>query len=263
LEAGSVVVAEALPREAKPAPAPRVSVIVPVMNERRTLAKVLKEAFRVSPGTEVIVVINGSTDGSLAIAKRSGARVLVFDRPLGHDVGRAVGAREAQGDILLFIDADMVIPAVKLRNFVEDVAQGTDVALNDYSGPVKRSAVHRVVLAKHALNALMGRQDLQGASLTAVPHALSRHALSVIGASALAVPPLAQAIAIGNGLTVRRSGSVNVGKLNLARRERERSSRSLMPLIVGDHLEAIEWWLNATGSRGGYEQGERPQWMVN
>jgi Glycosyl transferase family 2 len=241
--------------------APYVSVIIPVMNERKTLRRVIQEAFRVHPHTEVIVVVNGSTDGSLEIARRSGAKVLVYDRPLGHDIGRSIGAREAMGYILLFIDADMVIPADKLRVFVDAVAQGTDVALNDYSGPVNKPVVHGVVLAKHALNSLLGRPDLQGASMTAIPNAISRKALSVIGTSALSVPPLAHTMAIHEGLKVRRVIPVNVGMLNPIRAKRERTN-SLEPLIIGDHLEAIQWWIRKSDSRGGYEDGARQRWMV-
>lgn len=241
---------------------PYVSVVIPVMNERRTLGRVIAEARRVHPRTEVIVVANGSTDGSLGIVRRSGARVLSYPRPLGHDVPRAVGAREARGDVLLFIDADMVVPAAKLRKFVDAVSGGVDVALNDYSGPVNKVAVHGVVLAKHALNVLFGRADLQGASMTAIPHALSRRALERIGASALAVPPLAQTMAIREGLKVQRAVRVDVGRLNRLRTRRERR-RSLEPLIVGDHLEAIQWWLKSTDHRGGYEDGSRQRWMVN
>lgn len=241
--------------------APYVSVIVPVMNEKRTLARVLREASAVHPSTEVIVVANGSTDGSLKIARDSGARVLVFDRPLGHDVGRAIGAREAQGQILLFIDADMVIPASTLRDFVHAVASGTDVALNDYSGPTRREAVHSVVLAKHALNALLERPELEGASMTAVPHAISRRALETIGSAPLAVPPLAHTMAIHSKLAVRRVRHVDVGQLNPLRVKRERHN-SLEPLIVGDHLEAIQWLVRQTDERGGRADGTRKRWMV-
>lgn len=231
------------------------------MNERRTLSRVIAEAYRVHPRTEVIVVANGSTDGSMEIARKRGAKVLAYGRALGHDVPRAIGARAAKGEVLLFIDADMVIPAAKLRAFVDAVSGGVDVALNDYSGPVNKAVVHGVVLAKHALNALFGRQDLQGASMTAIPHALSRRALQRIGASALAVPPLAHTMAIREGLKVQRTVRVNVGRLNPLRMKRERK-HSLEPLIVGDHLEAIQWWLNQTDSRGGFDDGARQRWMV-
>ncbi len=225
---------------------PHVSVIVPVKNERRTLARVLAEAFRVHPQAEVIVLANGSTDGSLNIARRSGARVIAYSQPLGHDVGRALGAREARGDVLLFIDGDMVIPAPILKAFVDEVDGGADVALNDYSGPVKKRVVHGAVLAKYALNALLGRPDLKGASLTAVPHAISRRALNAIGPDALAVPPVAHTAAIYSGLTVRRSKAVPVGRMNRTRWE-QGHWRKLERLIVGDHLEAIGWWLRQKG----------------
>lgn len=226
-------------------PHPHVSVIVPVMNERDRLKGALREAFGVHPSTEVIAVVNGSTDGSLNIARDCGARVIEFDKPLGHDVGRAIGAKAAKGDVLLFIDGDMIIPASILKSFVDDVDRGVDVALNDYSGPVGRRDVHNVVLAKHVLNLLLGRPDLKGASLTAVPHALSRRALDVIGTGPLAVPPLAHAMAVSKGLNVQSCRFVNVGKLNRIRRDR---AYSLEGLIVGDHLEAIGWWLKRNDS---------------
>jgi len=235
---------------------PYVSVIVPVMNEARTIGAVVREARGVHPRTEVIAVVNGSTDGSAAAAGQAGARVIAFREPLGHDVGRAVGARAARGDILLFIDGDMVIGRDALAAFVKAVEAGADVALNDYHGPTGASRVHGVVLAKHALNAALGRADLGGASMTAVPHALSRKALETIGADALAVPPLAQAKAVASGLVVRLARRVPVGRLNPPRRARERS-RSLEPLIVGDHLEAFAWLSERAGPRGGFGDGDR------
>jgi Glycosyltransferases involved in cell wall biogenesis len=231
---------------------PLVSVIIPVMNERRTIRRVIREAFAVHPSTEVIVVSNGTKDGSSVIAKRAGARVIEYAEPLGHDVGRAVGAEAARGDVLLFIDGDMVIPAQRLRPFVNAVLRdGVDVALNDYSGPTAKPIVHSVVLAKHALNAMLQRPDLNGTSMTAVPHALSRTALTTVGVESLAVPPLAHAKAIQLGLLVKAVQHVNVGKLNLPRTQRERN-RPLEHVIVGDHLEALDWVLSRGDDRCGF-----------
>ncbi|MFC4810928.1 glycosyltransferase family 2 protein, partial [Paenibacillus sp. GCM10023250] len=249
---------EALPFAAPPPGSePVVSVIVPVMNERRTIGRVIDQARHVHPQTEVIVVVNGSTDGSAAIAQSKGARVLVYPEALGHDVGRAVGAMAAKGKALLFIDGDMVIPAAQLKPFAHAVLTGeADVALNDYSGPTNKALVHSVVLAKHALNVLLGRPDLHGTSMTAVPHAISRRALQGIGADALAVPPLAHAKAVRLGFAVKPVKHINVGKLNLLRRKRERTN-PLERLIVGDHLEAIDWLAGHSDDRGGYGDAER------
>ncbi|WP_042163796.1 glycosyltransferase family 2 protein [Paenibacillus gorillae] len=252
-------------KNAAPVPAadaqPLVSVIIPVMNERTTIRRVIREAARVHPRTEIIVVANGSTDGSAAIASRMGAKVLQFAKPLGHDVGRSVGAAAAKGDILLFIDGDMVIPAAKLRPFIRSVMGGVDAALNDYSGPVRKQVVHSVVLAKHTLNAVLQRPDLKGVSFTAVPHAISRRCLEAIGAEALSVPPLAQAKAVKLGLNVAAVYPVNVGKMNKPRRQRERHN-PLERLIIGDHLEAVHWLISQTDERGGYKDLYRNREMV-
>ncbi|WMT40205.1 glycosyltransferase [Paenibacillus sp. D2_2] len=167
---------------------PVVSIIIPAMNERARLPSVLREAGKVHPRSETIVVANGSNDGTAEIASALGARVIHFTEPLGHDVGRRVGAEVARGQVLLFMDADMVIPAAELRPFVKAVLSGVDVALNGYSGPVGRQTAHPVVVAKHTLNAWLSRPDLHGASMTAVPHALSRQALSAIGSKLLEIP---------------------------------------------------------------------------
>lgn len=243
------------PADARPAPV--VSVIIPVMNERRTIAAVIREARRVHPMSEVIVVANGSTDGSAAIARRAGAAVIVYREPLGHDVGRSIGAKAARGRVLLFIDGDMVIRAEALRPYVDAVLDGgADIALNDYHGPIDTPRVHGVVLAKHALNVMLGRTELGGASMTAVPHALNRQALEAIGAEALSVPPLAHAAAASSGLTMRLVRHVPVGKLNAPRARREKR-HSLEPLIFGDHLEAIHWLTGRTGGRDEDDESAR------
>jgi glycosyltransferase involved in cell wall biosynthesis len=227
---------------------PVVSVIIPVMNEIARLARVIQEARRVHHATEVVVVVNGSRDGSRKLAERMGARVINFRKPLGHDVGRSVGARAAKGDILLFTDGDIVIPAAKLRPFVKGVVGGLDVALNRYAGPVNRKKVHSVVLAKHALNALLRQPQLKGYSLTAIPHALSRKALEQIGPENLAVPPKAQAIAVSKGLKIRDVAHVDVGKPNPRKRRGPRDY--VANLIVGDHLEAIHTLLETKRDAG-------------
>jgi glycosyltransferase involved in cell wall biosynthesis len=235
---------------------PNVSVIIPVMNERRTLPHVLLECSRVHPQTEVIVVVNGSTDGSAQVAKAAGAKVIEYAYPLGHDVGRSVGAQEAKGEILLFVDGDFVIRRKDLIPFINSIENGTDVALNRYLGPVKTSKVHPVILSKHMLNGAICRPDLVGSSMTTIPHAISRKALDWIGTDALAVPPKALAIAVHNGLHVKAVHLVQVGKIN-PRKRRGYKVDPLLPLIIGDHLEALHWLISQAGERGSFEEHTR------
>ncbi|ANS75594.1 hypothetical protein AWM70_14135 [Paenibacillus yonginensis] len=232
-------------------PEPVVSVIIPVMNEARTLANVIRESSRVHPRTEVIVVANGCRDGSAELARQLGAKVLEFEEPLGHDVPRAEGAKAAQGDVLLFVDGDMAVRTEELKPFVSEILAGGDLALNDYSGPVQAGSIHPVISSKFMLNSLLGRPDLKGASLTAVPHALSRRAVTLIGAASLSNPPVAYTAAVLDGLRVRAVHYVNVGSRN-RRRKRPGQKDLLTPLVAGDHLEAACRVLELRGPRGGF-----------
>jgi glycosyltransferase involved in cell wall biosynthesis len=228
---------------------PKVSVIIPVFNEVKTLSRVIRQAYLVHRKTEVIVVANGTTDGSKRIAERLGARVISIDEPLGHDVGRSIGANAAKGDFLLFLDGDFIIPASRLRPLIKSVGSGVDVALNSYSGKASAAKVHKVTLSKYALNTILGHRHLHGASMTTVPHAISRKALKTIGAENLAVPPLAQTIAVQKGLKVKAVHFIHVGMRNPIRRI-SKGADPLGNVIVGDHLEAIHWLIQATSERG-------------
>lgn len=242
-------------------PNPYVSVIIPAMNEAQTIAGVISRASRVHPRCEVIVVVNGSADQTAEIAHSLGAHVISYELPLGHDAGRSVGAEAAKGEILLFTDGDLVIPAVDLRPFVTAVSGGADIALNDYSGPVRKLSPHPVVLSKHALNILLGRPDLKGCSMTAVPHAISRKALEALGSDLLSRPPMAHAKAVLRGMRVEAAHKVSVGKLNAVRRK-ENGKDPLQQLVTADHLEAVSLLLDQRGNRAGFGDGARRREMV-
>jgi len=89
-----------------PAPAPTVSAVVLAFNREQTLGVVL-DRLEALPVDEVIVVDNGSTDGSAAVARSRGGRVRAVEasRNLGI-AGRNLGVTEARGDLLLMLDDD-------------------------------------------------------------------------------------------------------------------------------------------------------------
>ncbi|KGE20740.1 glycosyltransferase family 2 protein [Paenibacillus wynnii] len=242
-------------------PEPLVSVIIPAMNEAGTIARAIAGARGVHPRCEVIVVANGSADRTVEIAQSCGARVISYAEPLGHDVGRSIGAEVAKGEILLFTDGDLVLSSAQLRPFVMAVSGGVDVALNNYSGPVHRSRPHPVVLSKHVLNIILQRPDLKGCSMTAVPHALSRRAFQVLGSDLLSRPPVAYVHAVMEGLRVEPVHIVPVGKINAVRRKKG-GRDPLQQLVIADHLEAIALLLKRRGSRAGFTDGIRRREMV-
>jgi glycosyltransferase involved in cell wall biosynthesis len=83
-----------------------ISVVVPAYNAAAFLAEALASVrAQTRPAAEVIVVDNGSTDASQAIAQKAGARVLRLERP-GVSAARNAGIRAATQPWIAFLDAD-------------------------------------------------------------------------------------------------------------------------------------------------------------
>ena len=131
-------------------PVVSVSVIIPVLNDRAALGRLLDDLAAHAPTAwEVVVVDGGSSDGSSVEAERRGARVVVAEagRGLQLDVGYAA----SNGRLLWFVHADATIDAFTVRElqrvYDEHVAVGTsawgrfDVQLG---GPTARFR-HRLV----------------------------------------------------------------------------------------------------------------------
>jgi glycosyltransferase involved in cell wall biosynthesis len=84
----------------------RVSIVIPALNEEDSIGRVLDQIpFDRLPETEVIVVDNGSRDGTAEVAVKRGARV-VFEPHKGYGVATRRGLSEAKGDIVVTMDAD-------------------------------------------------------------------------------------------------------------------------------------------------------------
>jgi glycosyltransferase involved in cell wall biosynthesis len=89
----------------------RVSVIVPVFNGGEVLKTCLRTVLACSPpADEVVVVCDGSTDGSAAAAEEVGARVVRLSENAGPARARNAGVAASSGDLLLFVDADVSVP---------------------------------------------------------------------------------------------------------------------------------------------------------
>ncbi|CAM5790156.1 MULTISPECIES: glycosyltransferase family 2 protein [Brevibacillus] len=219
----------------------RLSVIIPVRDEERTIGKVLKQVVRLRP-KEIIVIANGSRDRTIQIATTYNVTCLSYPFPLGHDVGRAIGAKEASGDVLLFLDGDIVIPAERLQRFVKACYLGADISLNNVNRFFNNTArIDAVSMAKSYLNRLLLRPDLGFSSMTAVPHAMKRSVAAWLGYDSLMVPPLAQAKAILQGMRVVQSASVDVLRTNRKRIINQKTNNLVKDLILGDHMEALSF----------------------
>ncbi len=98
-----------------------VSIIVPAHNEASRIQRCLIPIVSVCRrrGWEALVVDDGSTDETGALAGRLGVQVVRNDVPRGVAGARNAGAARARGEILVFVDADVVAPESSLERLVQ------------------------------------------------------------------------------------------------------------------------------------------------
>lgn len=106
-----------------------VSIIVPVYNSAEQLPFALAPLFRSTlQAIEIIVVDDHCTDRSPEIAKELGATVLQNPRGRGPAAARNVGAEHARGEILFFVDSDVVIQPEAIAHVHETFQKNPNVA---------------------------------------------------------------------------------------------------------------------------------------
>jgi len=116
--------------EARPVGASRLSIVMPVYNERGTLREALRAVLQVDfpIPAEVLLVDDGSTDGSLDTVGDliDGTTVRMFRQPRNQGKGAAVrrGVREATGDVLTAFDADLEYDPSDLVSLLQPILAG-------------------------------------------------------------------------------------------------------------------------------------------
>ena len=120
-----------MPTPPNHAPELELSVVLPCLNEARTVGACVQEALAAMAAAgivgEVIVADNGSTDGSQALATGKGARVVsVSEKGYGHALRRGFAA--ARGRFIVMGDADQSYDFSHVPRFVEKLRAGYDLA---------------------------------------------------------------------------------------------------------------------------------------
>ena len=134
-------------RAARPAgsePRPRVSIVIPCLNEAETIEECVAAALRALeqngiPG-EVIVVDNGSEDGSGALAERAGARVVAESRR-GYGSAYLAGFAAAEGDYIVMADADLTYDFDDIPRFVGELDRGAQFVIGDRMANIEAGAM--------------------------------------------------------------------------------------------------------------------------
>jgi len=112
----------------------RVSVVIPCLNEAENIVQCVTDARRVLDehgiAGEVIVADNGSEDGSAALARAAGARVV--DEPRrGYGRAYLAGFAAAQGDYIVMGDADRTYDFEEIPHFVSELDRGAELVMGN------------------------------------------------------------------------------------------------------------------------------------
>jgi glycosyltransferase involved in cell wall biosynthesis len=187
-------------------------VFIPAWNEEENLPGVLDELRAGLPDADILVVDDGSTDGTAAVAREHGAEVISFGENRGLRMGIAAGY--AYGDehgyeLVGRVDADGQHPVEELARLIAlvradeaDVAVGSRFALGDgyeayrYEAPPARRFGTAVL--RRAMRAALGRPFLDA---TSGMYAANRKALPALG-----IPYTSGAPEVESLLRLRRAG---------------------------------------------------------
>jgi len=144
-----------------PVDAVDVSVVIPCLNEANSLAFCIEKAQKAFRDAglrgEVVVGDNGSTDGSIEIAEKLGARVIrVAQR--GYGSALKAGIRAARGPFIVMGDADDSYDFGEVPRFVEEWRKGNEVVMgNRFEGEIKPGAMpwHHKYIGNPGLSTLL------------------------------------------------------------------------------------------------------------
>lgn len=105
------------------------SVVIPAKNESGSLPSLIEKLVALPGLKEIVVVDDGSTDGTGDIAEQLGARVIRHPYSKGNGAAIKSGARAATGDVLLFMDADGQHSPDDVQRLLQKVGQGFDMVV--------------------------------------------------------------------------------------------------------------------------------------
>jgi glycosyltransferase involved in cell wall biosynthesis len=212
-------------RQAAPAlDAVRVSVVIPCLNEAESIGQCVNAARRVLDehglDGEVLVVDNGSDDGSGVLAHLAGARVI--DEPRrGYGSAYLAGFAEARGEYIVMIDADLTYDFEEIPRFVGELDYGADFVMGNRMEAVEPGAMSTLSrignpLLSGFLN-LLFRTPIRDAHCGM--RALRRDVLPVLGLQATGME-------LASEMVIRAArGGLEIRELPIALHQREGESK--------------------------------------
>ena len=122
-----------------------ISIIIPAYNEagaiHDTVRRVLEVCGKLARPYEIIVVDDGSTDGTGEAASRAGAKVIINPANGGYGLSLQRGIKQAQYPLIAITDADGTYPVEELPGFLRGIDKGFDMVVGARQGEVFEGSV--------------------------------------------------------------------------------------------------------------------------
>lgn len=107
----------------------KISIVLPAKNESAAIGQTLQKLRMQCANAEIIVVNDGSTDDTAAVAQAAGARVVHHPYSKGNGAAIKTGARAATGDVIVFMDADGQHDPADIASLLSKLDEGHDMVV--------------------------------------------------------------------------------------------------------------------------------------
>ena len=107
----------------------KISIVLPAKNESAAIGQTLQKLRMQCALAEIIVVNDGSTDDTAAVAQAAGARVVHHPYSKGNGAAIKTGARAATGDVIVFMDADGQHDPADIARLLSKLDEGHDMVV--------------------------------------------------------------------------------------------------------------------------------------
>ncbi|MEH6590108.1 MAG: glycosyltransferase family 2 protein [Halioglobus sp.] len=121
----------------------QLSIVIPAKNEEEGLSLFLPRLREIYPEVEIIVVNDGSTDGTVRVCEDAGVRVVSHPYSKGNGAAIKSGARAASGEYIIFMDGDGQHDPADIEKLLYKLDEGYDLVVGARSGLESQANIAR------------------------------------------------------------------------------------------------------------------------
>ena len=122
---------------------PAVSIVIPARNEAAVIGALVGRFTAAGAFSEVIVVDDGSSDATAAVARAAGAKIVSHPYPKGNGAAIKSGARQASGEVIFFMDGDGQHRPEDISRLLAKLDEGYDMVVGARVSRKSQAGLHR------------------------------------------------------------------------------------------------------------------------